>query len=198
MLRKIVFLALPTFALGIIGLGGCDVEPTEEYVMEGVEVEAVASSEHGLSAVQLNDVHLDFYVPPRTRGDADFGGNGPRMDINVELEIRNGNELWVGMFIWATETKSDWTTAQGGRWYHVFTAPSPIVSVSPVAVNPGGPEFHHGFTDTGHAINGYQFPQTIPASRLVWYLSCVGDTSGNEAGSETGCEATLHDITVEF
>jgi len=200
MLRKLVFFALPVFALG---LGACAVDATEEDLVEGVEgaesgVEPTAEVQQGLTSVVLNDVNLNFFTPPRTRGDYDFGGHGPRMDINVELEIRNGNELWVGMAIWAVETQSDWTTAEGIRWYHIFTAPSPIQSISPVGVDPGGPEFTHGFTDTGHGLNGYQFPQTIPASRLVWYLGCVGDTSGNEAGSETGCEAILHDITVVY
>jgi len=101
------------------------------------------------------------------------------------------------MFIWAQEVGGD-TRAEGQRWYHVFTAPGAIKSVSPVAVNPAGPEFTFGFTDTGHGLNGYQFPQTIPASRLVWQLSCVGDTDGNEAGSRTGCSAILHDMTITY
>jgi hypothetical protein len=33
---------------------------------------------------------------------------------------------------------------------------------------------------------------------MVQNITCVGDTSGNEAGTKTGCSAILHDLTITF
>lgn len=193
MFRKLISLALPAVALS---LAGCGVDATEQSPAQGTE--QVATTGQALTSIVLNKPNLPFFTPPKVAGDYEFGGNGPRMDINVELELRNNNtELWVGMFIWAREVGGD-TRAEGSAWYHIFTAPTPIQSITPVGVNPAGPEFTFSYTDTGHAIDAWQFPQTIPASRLVWQLSCVGDTDGDEAGSKTGCSAILHDMTITY
>ncbi|QRN94933.1 hypothetical protein JRI60_38400 [Archangium violaceum] len=194
MFRKLVSLALPAVALGLAGCGTdmMEQEPTAQAA------EPVATQGQALTSVVLNKPYLPFFVPPLRSGDAEFGGNGPDMDIDFEMELRNNNtELWVGMAIWAREVGGD-TYAQGDVWYKVFTAPSPIQSITPVGVKPEGPEFHFGYRDYGHATDTFQFPQTIPASRLVWQLSCVGDTDDKEAGSRTGCSAILHDMTITY
>ncbi|KFA89173.1 hypothetical protein [Archangium violaceum] len=201
MFRKLISFALPTVALG---LAGCGVDAMEQEPVQGTE--QLATTEQGLYSVVLNDTNLNFFPPPKVAGDTEFGGNGPEMDINVQLELRNGDtELWVGMYIRAQETDGGDTRAEGWKWYHIFsTTGSAIEKVCLTAADCDAQTarltqpFSFGFTDTGHGINGYGFPQLIPATRLVWMLSCVGDTDGKEAGSKTGCSAILHDLTVRY
>ncbi len=158
----------------------------------------MATTEKALSSVVLNGIHLPFYVPPRVAGDAEFGGNGPQMLIEMDIDLRNNNtELWIGSRIRGTEVGGD-TKVDGWPWYHVFTAASPIQSVYPVTIYPTAPEFSFSYTDNGHATDYFQFPQLSPPSRMVWQLTCVGDTDGKEAGTRTGCEIILHDLTVSF
>jgi hypothetical protein len=128
MLNRFVSYAMPAAALLLGACGG------PEETLESPEAPAetsVATQEQGLSSVTINDFPLSFYVPPRIAGDADYAGHGPRVDINFEFEVRNTNELWVGMFIWANETGGGDTRAFGGQWYHVATTAAPIVSVTP-------------------------------------------------------------------
>ncbi|OJT16834.1 hypothetical protein BO221_47895 [Archangium sp. Cb G35] len=204
MFRKLISFAIPTVALG---LAGCGVDAMEQEPVQGAE--QLATTEQAIYSVILNDTNLNFFPPPKVAGDTEFGGNGPRMDINVQLEIRNNStELWAGMYIKAQETGGGDTRAEGWAWYHIFTTTGgAIEKVCLAALDDADcntqtatltQPFSFGFTDTGHGLNGYQFPQLIPATRLVWQLSCVGDTDGKEAGSRTGCSAILHDLRVRY
>ena len=198
MLRRFVSYVVPAAALLLGACGG----PETLESSEGAEQPSVATTEQGLSSVTINDFSLAFYVPPRTSGDADFAGHGPGMTLNFEYEVRNSNELWVGMFIWGDETSGGDTHVFGGRWYHIATTATPIVSVTPapwpVANFYQGAEFTYSYTDTGHAADVFGFPQLPANTRIVQSINCVGDTSGNEAGTATGCSAVLHDLTITF
>ncbi|MBM7116466.1 hypothetical protein [Archangium primigenium] len=185
-------LVLPMLALALGACGGEAPEVSESAA------EPTATTAQGLTSVTIGRYNIPFYVPPRVAGDADFAGHGPDMDIDFEMELRNGDtELWVGMYVFGQEVGGT-TRVEGGVWHKVFTAPSAIVSVAPQPVVASGPEFHHGFRNYGHATKTYQFPQLNPASRLVWQISCVADTDGNEAGSKTGCSSILHEMTLTF
>ncbi|RKH00794.1 hypothetical protein D7V97_29850 [Corallococcus sp. CA053C] len=61
-----------------------------------------------------------------------------------------------------------------------------------------GAEFQFNYTDTGHSLDAWAFPQVPGNTRVVQNLTCVGDTSGDEAGTRTGCQAILHDLTITF
>ncbi|RKG80781.1 hypothetical protein D7W79_06985 [Corallococcus exercitus] len=198
MLNRFVSYAVPAAALLLGACGGPETLESSEVPAEP----SVATTEQGLSSVTINAFPLAFYVPPRTNGDADFAGHGPRIDINFEFEVRNTNELWVGMYIWGTETGGGDTRVFGGQWYHVATTAAPILSVSPAPYPISnyyiGPEFTWSYTDTGHSLDAWSFPQVPGNTRMVQNITCVGDTSGNEAGTKTGCSAILHDLTITF
>ncbi|NOK16691.1 hypothetical protein [Corallococcus carmarthensis] len=198
MLRRFVSYAVPAAALLLGACGGPEVLDAPESPAEP----SVATTEQGLSTITINDFPLSFYVPPKTGGDADFAGHGPLMQMNFELEVRSGNQLWVGMFIWGTEVGGT-TKVQGGQWYHIATTATPIVSVTPspcpiADYGVFGPEFNFEYTDTGHSQDAWGFPQLPSNTRIVQTLTCVGDTSGDEAGTKTGCSAILHDLTLTF
>ncbi|RKH72532.1 hypothetical protein [Corallococcus aberystwythensis] len=198
MLNRFVSYAVPAAALLLGACGGPETLDSPEVPAES----SVATTEQGLSTLTINDFPLSFYVPPKTGGDADFAGHGPRMALNFELEVRNTNELWIGMFIWGDETGGRDTHVFGGQWYHIATTATPIVSVSPSPVPVSdywmGAEFTWTYTDTGHSLDAWGFPQLASNTRIVQNITCVGDTSGNEAGTKTGCSAVLHDLTITF
>ncbi|MCY1033344.1 hypothetical protein OV207_17960 [Corallococcus sp. BB11-1] len=196
MLRRFVSYAVPAASLM---LGGCGPETLEPST---APAEAPGTVQQGLSTITINDFPLGFYVPPKTGGDEDFAGNGPKMDIDFEMEVRNGNELWVAMRIWGHEVGGT-TKVHGDQFYHIATTTSPIVSISPTPwpfsqYSANGPEFHFEYTDMGHSLDAWFFPQLTSNTRIVQNLTCVGDTSGDEAGSRTGCSAVLHDLTITF
>lgn len=58
------------------------------------------------------------------RGDREFGGNGPKVKSEVTLRIGdNGSSLYADFYLWAQETKHDWSTTEG-RWSRkVYDAP---------------------------------------------------------------------------
>jgi hypothetical protein len=200
MMRRFVSYVVPAAALLFAGCGPEELPTPSE---SPTEAPAVAKQEQGLTSVIVHDFPLGFYVPPRTAGDADFAGNGPKMEIDFELEVRNGNELWIGMFIWGSEVGGT-TRVQGHRYYHIATTPTPIQAVSPSPTASiwdfptHGPEFRFVYTDTGHSLDSFYFEQVGSNSRIVKYLSCVGDTAGDEAGTKTGCSAVLHSLTISF
>ncbi|CAM3965702.1 hypothetical protein [Corallococcus exiguus] len=198
MMRRFVSFALPAAALLLGACGGPETLDAPEVPAES----SVATAKQGLSSVTINDFPLAFYVPPKTPGgDADFAGHGPRMALNFEYEVRNSNELWIGMFIWGDEVSGN-THVAGYQWHHIATTATPIVSVSPSPVSVAdfyiGAEFTFSYTDTGHAVDVFGFPQLPSNTRIVQSITCVGDTSGDEAGTKTGCSAVLHDLTINF
>ncbi|GMU01314.1 hypothetical protein KH5H1_54340 [Corallococcus caeni] len=199
MLNRFVSYVVPAAALLLGACGGPETLESSEVPAEP----SVATTEQGLSSITINDFPLAFYVPPKTPGgDADFAGHGPLMSLNFEFEVRNFNELWVGMFIWGDETGGRDTHVFGGQWYHIATTATAIQSVSPTFVPIAdywkGAEFTWSYTDTGHSLDAWSFPQVLGNTRMVQNITCVGDTSGDEAGTKTGCSAVLHDLTITF
>ncbi|WP_437590868.1 hypothetical protein [Sorangium sp. So ce1000] len=157
-----------------------DLDPPDA-VAQSAASDAVAFS----SAVTFQ-AETPFYIPPRVGGDADFGGHGPRTNLQVQLHVFNGNEVWASVYIDAVETKSDWTRAEGTGWFHLYTAPREIAQIlSPTY-------FEHEYLDTNHAHDIFSFS----TGNLVSQLDYVGDTKGNEAGSKTGVQVVFQPITL--
>ncbi|WP_437335984.1 hypothetical protein [Sorangium sp. So ce394] len=180
-------------SLAVVSFAGCAAAPAEDAAEEDLSPMAATAAEDevdvavaALSSSVTFHSETPFYIPPHVGGDADFGGHGPRVNLEVELHVFNGNEVWASVHIDAIETKSDWTRAEGTGWFHLYTASSNIAEIlSPTY-------FEHEYTDTDHARDLYAFS---PGS-LVSLLDYVGDTKGNEAGSRTGVQVFFQPITV--
>ena len=52
------------------------------------------------------------YMPPLVQGDKEFSGNGPDVKVSVKYFVENG-ALQAQVYMFARETKSNWTTARG-------------------------------------------------------------------------------------
>jgi hypothetical protein len=67
----------------------------------------------------------EWYCPQMViSGDREFDGNGPRIKCEVKIRISNdSSSLIAELYIWAQETKQDWSTTEG-RWERkIFDAP---------------------------------------------------------------------------
>jgi hypothetical protein len=152
----------------------------------GASVDAADGDAVTFSSAETFRSETPFYTPPHVGGDADFGGHGPRVKLEVELHIFNGNEVWASVQIDALETKNDWTHAAGTDWVHLYTASRDIAEIL------GPTHFEHDYIDSDHAHDLYSFPP----GNLVSLLDYVGDTRGNEAGFRTGVRVVFHPITL--
>ena len=75
----------------------------------------------GPTEIILEKLETGLYVPSHTRGDREFGGNGPRVAVSVELKVSaDGKKLLAVVNMTAKETQSDWTTASGSTTKILF------------------------------------------------------------------------------
>ena len=130
--------------------------------------------------VSFTHVPMTF-IPPHTRGDADFSGNGPKVDSSVVL-ANAGDHVNVKISMTAVETKSDWTTASGSTTTSFYAA-EPGFRIEKV-VDPATSS--RSYTDTNHDVDVFGSSGGPVSS---WQF--VGDTGGDEAGTQTK-------VTVQF
>jgi len=137
-------------------------------------------------------------VPPRVGGDADFAGHGPQVSVRVTLATRPDSagrpNVLVHVDMTARETQSDFTTAAGGtlaliRVWLGFEGwrVDGVVGMDTVDAL--------GYTDTDHADD--VFGPNSPTSFVQGYR-VVGDTPGDEAGTETFVQVNIKPITLRL
>ena len=128
--------------------------------------------------------------PPKTQGDSDFDGHGPRVRTRVDL-LPSPRALTVRVFMRAKETKSDYSTAEGDQTFPVYTPPPgwEIENlVEPRSMNP------HTYTDGTVDRNDDFNLGGGPVKRLLF----VGDTSGDDAGVKTQVTVSLNRLHVQL
>lgn len=67
----------------------------------------------------------EWYCPQQViSGDREFNGNGPRVKSEIKIRISNdSSSLIAELYLWAQETKHDWSTTEG-RWIRkLYDAP---------------------------------------------------------------------------
>ena len=129
------------------------------------------------------------FMPRRTRGDGDFGGHGPKVNVTVTL-TSDPQALSARVYIKAKETKDDWTTAEGSQVFPLFS-PDPGWRIDRVV---GSLSASHSYTDGNHAVDSFNLGSGGPVRRLEF----VGDTDGDEAGTRTKVEVTFNELRVEL
>jgi len=167
--------------------------PVREYYLLGDTRGSEAGTRSGVQ-VRFRPVEIDFdeveeppervvqvdvgpieYMPPHTRGDRDFGGHGPNVTCVVRVFVRNQTQLWASVFMRASETRSDWTTASGQREFQLYNHRAPIAEILSDTVS------SHFYRDDDHEEDVF----TTSAGELVSQFTFVGDTRGDEAGNRT-------------
>lgn len=129
-------------------------------------------------------------TPPRIAGDKDFAGHGPKVYAEAHLLIRGGGKrLVVQLYMQAAETREDHTTVQAySPEYLIFQAPTGecVQGVST------GTYAEIDYVDDDHAND---LLPGLPGSFVsVWNV--VGDTPGDEAGTETGVSIGTNSFAV--
>jgi len=144
-------------------------------------------------AVEVGELDL---CPPHTRGDRDFRGHGPCVDLTAEVAVdTDDNTLDVRVHMDAEEwedgqPKSDYTTARGRTRWHSIRMPD---GVRIVGLAPGQEAtFRHTYLDDDHEDDAFWFS----ASRLVDSLVYTGDTYGDDAGVATGVSVCFNRVEV--
>jgi hypothetical protein len=66
--------------------------------------------------------NFDFRLKKTDGDDRDFGGNGPKIDLNVNIR-QNGQNLFMMLGMTATETKSNWTQGKNSQEQLLYSIP---------------------------------------------------------------------------
>lgn len=130
------------------------------------------------------------FLPPWIRGDRDFAGHGPRVFAEAHLGVTGGGKrLVVTFYMQGVETQPNWTTVQGeSSEYLIFLAPG-AECIQSVNI---GTYAEIIYTDDDH--DNDLLPGLTGSFVSVWNF--VGDTPGNEAGTETGFSIGTNGFTV--
>lgn len=127
-------------------------------------------------------------VPPLVRGDADFGANGPRMTLRIDL-VAEAHQVSGTLELTGEETRRDFTTVAGTKTIVLYSAPEGW-NIRTVGVEE---RFDHKYKDSDVAEDVFSF-----TDRLVTNLSYVGDVRGPEAGTLTGVMVSFNQFNVEL
>jgi hypothetical protein len=133
------------------------------------------------------------WIPPHTNGNKDFDGDGPRMISHVYLK-HDGSKVYAQVYLYAQETKSDWTTATGtSNWVEIYSAKSgyrinkikdPTDYLNILRLN------NQDYVDS--SIEDYIMETVVGRAILV------GDTVGDEAGTRTKITLNLKSFDIEI
>ncbi len=179
-----------------------DSGPVREYSIVG-DTRGDEAGTHTGASIRFREITIDYdevdtpnaidvvpdpvqYIPPHTRGDRDFGGHGPRIWCNVDVNVRNQREIWANVQMTARETRSDWTTAEGTEAFRIYTHTAPILEIVSDQSSSVFYEDHDHEEDVIHNGGG----------ELVREFIFVGDTRGDEAGTRTGVIMTFNPIRI--
>lgn len=187
----------PTHYLLTLSFGptGVQLTPTSDWIVlrfSGLEHTVDVEQPTLPPCESRTDTLLDLaveHVPPLVEGDAEFDGNGPFVYSQTRL-IMNPQEISAEVYMRAAETTSDWTRAESKRIYHLVTAP-PGWAITAVAGIVGLRTDELAYTDN----NGVD--DSFSGSGLVRRWVFTGDTSGDEAGTETKAKIDFRTLQVQ-
>ncbi len=123
----------------------------------------------------FNPAGIDF-IPPHTKGDADFAGHGPNVTASVSLS-NFSTRIVANIQMTAVERESDYTTASGSMSKEIFTI-DPGWRVEKII---GTTTANFSYTDSNTTPDTFQVGGDSPVSTFTF----VGDSSGDDAGINT-------------
>lgn len=126
------------------------------------------------------------FMPPLTRGDREFDGNGPNVTSWVSL-LNNGSQLVARVYMKAMETKSDWTTGEGTKDFIIYTADPGKRIESVVTASYAS----YSYTDHNHDMD--EFAGTGPVRKFHF----MGDGDGDDVGYHTRVDIDFNTIRVQ-
>jgi hypothetical protein len=136
----------------------------------------VVVQKYSPKAVRVQFPRTVEYTPPHTKGDRDFKGHGPRVNIEVYV-MHTRRQITFEVSMHARETKKDWTTASGRHSQVMYKAPAGKY----IKAVHGKQKWYKlvSYVDTDHEVDRFNNPEL--GLIRVW-----GDTSSHiDAGYET-------------
>lgn len=145
------------------------------------------------------------FIPPAVTNspygghpDKEFAGHGPCVTFRMNLRTNpSANELYATYYMDAWECpddyskiRKDYTQAVGSETMTLFSAGADETILSFAAQS----VFNDKYIDTDHSPDIRYFGGTAPVSKLEY----TGDTSGDEAGTETGVVITFRPFKVQI
>jgi hypothetical protein len=129
------------------------------------------------------------FIPPHTKGDREYDGNGPNISARVNIYVDN-NTIKARIYMRAKETKSDWSTADGSGIFNIYTAPSKKRIMAIVSDK----ETNTNYTDSGHSEDFFEKGN----GELIKRFAFIGDTDGDDAGTRTRVKVTFNRVVVKL
>jgi hypothetical protein len=128
---------------------------------------------------------LGPYAPPLVRGDSEFAGNGPDVNVSADL-VSYPDRLSVKLCMRAEEVGGD-TLANGCVVKTGWSAPPNLKIVR--VISSTSSRWHYRDTNLD--------PDSIdlPSGDLVHRFSCIGDLRGDDVG-KTSCSALFNPVQV--
>lgn len=133
------------------------------------------------------------WIPPHTYGDKDFNGNGPRMISHVYLK-QDGTKVYAQVYLYAQETKSDWTTATGtSNWIEIYSVKQGY-RINKILES----SEYLNILRANNIDCVDESPDDYIMETVVGRAILVGDTTGDEAGSKTKITLNLKSFDIEI
>lgn len=149
----------------------------------------------------LTDINQTLCPQTHTRGDREFNGNGPRVQTDIRLEIRNTNEIWAIIDFTATETVSDFSTVASRFTRRIFTAPAgktiaqiltPDTSSVTFISQGAGAQFIGPNGNSGNTV------VVTEPTNFIKRMRIVGDTGGDDISTDNDCTDDTRIESIEF
>jgi hypothetical protein len=140
--------------------------------------------------VFLNDINEILCPQTVTRGDREFNGNGPRIQTNVTLQIRNNIEIWAIINFTATETVSDFSTTNAVFERRIFTSPNNRTIaqiITPATTNVDFITPSAGMQIIGPVGESSNTVTVTEPMNFIRSMSVVGDTGGDDISTDNDC-----------
>lgn len=151
--------------------------------------------------VFLSDINETLCPQTVTRGDREFNGNGPRIETNITLQIRNNSEIWAIINFTATETAPDFSTTNAIFERRVFAAPNNrriAQIITPTTTNttflspPGGIQI---IGPIGNSSNTVTLTEPL---NFIQNMEIVGDTGGDDISTDNNCHEDTRIENIRF
>ena len=134
-----------------------------------------------------------IWIPPHTNGDRDFDASGPRMVSHVYLK-HDGTKVFAQIYLYAQETKSNWTTAAGtSQWVEIYSVKDGYrINKIKEATDYLNILRNNNIDYVDSSIDDY-IVETVVGRAII-----VGDTTGDEAGTKTKINLNLKPFNIEI
>jgi hypothetical protein len=143
--------------------------------------------------ITTTDQRQIIWIPPHTYGNKDFDKDGPKMISHVYLK-HDGSRVYAQIYLYAQETKLDYTTATGtSQWVEIYSI-KPNYRINRIK---DPTDYLNILRNNNQDYVDSSFDDYIMET-VVGRAILVGDTDGDEAGTRTKITLNLKSFNIEI